>query len=153
MTPFDPPYFPIAGAKTGRGFAREMHMGHTNPHILLVEENPSLQELFSQMLGLAGFRVTVYGGKQEAFVAWINSAHARWSGDVPTCLLLDLSGLSTNPTGFLYRVRTQWRQVTGVVPQIIVLATNRVVAEEVASQVPVILKPFHMRDLLALIRA
>jgi hypothetical protein len=43
MTPFDPPYLPITGAKTGRGFERVMVVGHSIPHILLAEENPSLR--------------------------------------------------------------------------------------------------------------
>jgi two-component system, chemotaxis family, chemotaxis protein CheY len=153
MTPFNPPFLPLPTAKIGQGFAREIQVSHSIPHILLVEENPLLQELLSQMLGLAGYRVTVYGGTQEALIAWIDSQQARLSEDAPTCLLLDLSFLYTNATGFLHSIRTQWQQVTGVIPRIIVLATNRMVAVELAPQVRVILKPFHMRDLLALIRA
>jgi DNA-binding response OmpR family regulator len=151
MTPFDSPYFPIAEAKAGQSFAREMPVRHTIPHILLAEENSSLQQLFTQMLELAGFRVTVYSGKQEEFVGWIDTS-AMLSEDVPMCLLLDVSFVSTNATEFLHCIRTQWRQVIGKVPPIIVLTTNRAVAEELTPHVLVILKPFHMRDLLALIR-
>lgn len=68
-------------------------------------------------------------------------------------LLLDLSFLNTKEaTDFLCHLRTHWQDTGGVLPQTIVLTTNPQVPAELGRREYVLQKPFHVRDLLSLIR-
>lgn len=68
-------------------------------------------------------------------------------------LLLDLGLLCTKEaTDFLRRVRARWQDTDGVLPQIIVLTTSQQVKAELGMRECVLQKPFHVRDLLALIQ-
>ena len=73
-------------------------------------------------------------------------------GDDPVVLLLDLSLLGvTDATDFLHLLRARWRD-TGGVPPVIVLTTSKQVQQDLAAQERVVLKPFHIHELLALIQ-
>jgi DNA-binding response OmpR family regulator len=67
-------------------------------------------------------------------------------------LLLDLSLLSvTEATDFLHLLRARWRDV-GEVPPIIVLTTSKQEQGALEMREHVLQKPFHVRELLALVR-
>ena len=117
--------------------------------ILIAEEQAAIQELLSTTLALAGYRTTVCAGRQ-AVLTWLDQITP--CGDCPALLLLDLSLPDTHEANFLSHLRTRWHDACGVLPQIIVLTTSKQVQEDLAPEEHVVLKPFHVWDLIALIR-
>ncbi len=91
-------------------------------HILVAEDQPAIQELLCWALQLGGYPTTVCA-RRHIVLTWRDQATP--SGDDPVVLLLDLSLLcTTEAADFLRRVRAQWQDANGVLPQIIVLATS-----------------------------
>jgi DNA-binding response OmpR family regulator len=120
------------------------------PSILIAEEQPAIQDLLCWTLQLAGYHPIMCAGRQAA-LTWPDKAMAE--RDIPTVLLLDLSFLNTEEaTDFLCHLRAHWQDTGGVLPQTIVLTTNPQVAAELGRGEYVLQKPFHVRNLLALIR-
>jgi two-component system chemotaxis response regulator CheY len=122
----------------------------TTPHILIAEDHPAIQELLCWVLQRRGYRTMACAGRQAA-LTWIDRAMP--SGDCPALILLDLSIPCTNDAAnFLYHLRARWHDTCGVLPQIIVLTTCKKVQEDLMPMERVVLKPFHVRDLMALIQ-
>lgn len=120
------------------------------PLIVVAEEQPAIQALLMWMLRLAGYDVAVCAGMQAAFT-W--KEQNRVPEDLPVVLLVDLSLLCTHEAAdFLSRVRARWQSAEGVFPHLIVLTTNPQIQADLGTTENVLLKPFHVRDLLALIR-
>jgi len=120
------------------------------PFILIAEEQPAIQDLLCWTLQLAGYHPIMCAGRQAALM-WPDKAMAE--RDIPVVLLLDLSFLNTKEaTDFLCHLRTHWQDTGVVLPQTIVLTTNPQVPVELGHREYVLQKPFHVRDLLALIR-
>ena len=120
------------------------------PHILIAEDQPAIRDLLCWTLQLAGYRPTVCAGRQ-AVLTWRDQSIPP--GDRPTLLLFDLSLLGvTEAADFLHHLRARWRDADGVMPQIIVLTTNTQVHAELGRRECVLQKPFHVRELIALIR-
>ena len=119
------------------------------PPILIAEEQAAIQELLSTALALAGYRTTSCAGRQAA-LTWLDQLTP--SGDCPPLLLLDLSLPGTHAANFLSHLRTRWHDASGVLPHIIVLTTSKQVQKDLAAQERVVLKPFHIHELLALIQ-
>jgi DNA-binding response OmpR family regulator len=120
------------------------------PHILIAEDQPVIQELLRWTLQLAGYRATVCGGRHAA-LTWRDEALP--SRDFPVVLLLDLSLLgATEAADFLRHLRADWRDVGGMLPQIIVLTTSTQVQAELGLRECVLQKPFHVQELLMLIQ-
>ncbi len=120
------------------------------PHILIAEDQPAIQDLLRRTLQLAGYRATVCAGRHAA-LSWKDKATP--SGDFPIVLLLDLSLLGTNEASdFLRHLRALWRDADSVLPQIIVLTTSKQMQAELGIRECVLQKPFHIRELLALIQ-
>jgi DNA-binding response OmpR family regulator len=122
----------------------------TPPHILIAEDQPAIQELLRCALQLAGYRATVCAGRRAA-LTWKDKLMP--AEDAPVVLLLDLSLLDANEASdFLRQVRAQWQDVDGARPQVIVLTTSLQVQQDLELRERVLQKPFHVRDLLALIQ-
>ena len=122
----------------------------TAPHILIVEEQPVIQELLCWVLHLAGYRSTVCTSRQTA-LTW--REQAMMPGSDPVALLLDLSLLGViEATDFLHLLRAHWREAGGTPPAVIVLTTSKQMQVTLGMREHVLQKPFHVRDLLALIR-
>lgn len=122
----------------------------TAPHILIVEEQPVIQELLCWVLHLAGYRSTVCTSRQTA-LTW--REQAMMPGSDPVALLLDLSLLGViEATDFLHLLRAHWREAGGAPPAVIVLTTSKQMQVTLGMREHVLQKPFHVRDLLALIR-
>jgi two-component system chemotaxis response regulator CheY len=119
------------------------------PSILIADDNPAIQEMLRWAFELAGCRAMPCTG-ENAILAWIEQA--RPSLENPPLILLDLSASTPNATDFLGHLRTEWRGAFGQLPQIIVLTTSKQVLEGLSTTERVLLKPFHVRDLLALVR-
>lgn len=122
----------------------------TAPRILIAEDQPAIQELLCWTLQLAGYRTTVCAGRQAALTL---RDGAMLPEDHPALILLDLSIPSTTDAAdFLRHLRARWLDACGELPQIIVLTTSKQVQEDLAPSECVVLKPFHVRDLIALIQ-
>jgi DNA-binding response OmpR family regulator len=119
------------------------------PSILIAEEQAAIQELLSTALALAGYRTASCAGRQ-ATLTWLDQLTP--CDDCPALLLLDLSLPDTHAANFLSHLRTRWYDARGVLPQIIVLTTSKQVQKDLAAQERVVLKPFHIHELLALIQ-
>ncbi len=117
--------------------------------VTIAEEHPAIQELLNTALALAGYRTTICAGRHAA-LSRIDQLTS--SGDCPALLLLDLSLPDIHAADFLSHLRTRWHDACGEHPQIIVLTTSKQVQQDLAAQERVVLKPFHIQELLALIQ-
>jgi DNA-binding response OmpR family regulator len=71
----------------------------------------------------------------------------------PAVLLLDVSlHPAAEAAEYVRRVRAHWQESCSVVPSIIILTTQPRVRAALGSEERVLLKPFHVHDLLALIQ-
>jgi DNA-binding response OmpR family regulator len=119
------------------------------PHILIAEQQPAIRELLCRILQLAGYRTTVCGDRQSA-LTWREQAMLE---DDPALILLDLSLLCAGEAAdFLHLLRERWQEAGHVLPQVIVLTTNTQMQAELVTGEQVLQKPFHVREMLALIR-
>ena len=139
---------------TGNAYERvtcsEAESHSAAPHILIVEEQPAIQELLCWALHLAGYRYTVCASRQAA-LTWREQALAP--RDDPVVLLLDLGLLDvTEALDFLHHLRARWRNADGMLPPVIVLTTSKPVQRALETREHVLQKPFHVRELLALIQ-
>ena len=114
--------------------------------ILVIEDNPAIADMICRALELAGFQaVACVGG--DAVLTWINRAFE--GGHLPALILLDVDNLPRNGTDFLSHLRRQFREAHCSLLAIILLTTSRTIYDEFAGVERVILKPFHVRDLMA----
>jgi DNA-binding response OmpR family regulator len=119
------------------------------PRILIVENQSAIQDLLCWTLQQAGYHTTVCAGRQ-ALLTWREQA---MPGDDPALVLLDLSLLcTTQAADFLCHLRARWRNACDVLLQVIVLTTSTQVQAEQGTRERVLQKPFHVGELLALIR-
>lgn len=120
------------------------------PLIEIVEEQPAVRELLRLMLVLAGYRTRVHTDREAALTG---RAQALPPGDDPAVLLLDLSLHSAaEAVEYVRRVRAHWQESCTVVPSIIILTTQPQVQAALGFEERVLLKPFHVHDLLTLIQ-
>lgn len=117
--------------------------------VLVVDDNAAIRDMVSWALELDGFEPAEAAEGQEA-LAWMDNA-AR-DGRYPAVILLDLSMPGMNGDAFLERLQTQWENARPM-PAIVLIT-----ASQNAPQLPrthvkqVIIKPFHVRDLLNVVR-
>ncbi len=119
------------------------------PHILVVEQQPAVREMLWWILRLAGYRVTANADRNAA-LTW-----QEWAmpADDPVVMLLDLSlPRTTEAANFLFHLRARWQEAGKGAPRVIVLTTSPQVRAELEAREHVLLKPFYIRDLLALIQ-
>jgi CheY-like chemotaxis protein len=120
------------------------------PLIVIVEEQPAVRELLRLMLVLAGYRSRVYADREAILT---QREQPLQPGDHPAVLLLDLSLQSAvEAAEYVRRVRTRWQVSCLVLPSIIILTTQPQVQAALGPEERVLLKPFHVHDLLALIQ-
>lgn len=119
------------------------------PVVLVVDDNPAIRDMVSWALELDGYEPAEAAEGQEA-LDWIDSATRE--GRYPTVILLDLAMPGVDGRAFLQRLHAQWDSPHHL-PAIIVItaATNGPDAESLGVE-QVMLKPFHVRDLLNVIR-
>ena len=119
------------------------------PVVLVVDDNPAIRDMVSWALELDGYEPAEAAEGQEA-LDWIDSA-AR-EGRYPTVILLDLAMPGVDGKTFLERLQAQWdspHQLPAII--VITAVTNGPDAQSLGVE-QVIFKPFHVRDLLDLIR-
>lgn len=116
--------------------------------VLIVDDNPAIRDMVSWALELDGFEAAEVADGQEA-LAWMDNA-AR-EGRYPAVILLDLSMPHMDGDTFLQRLQVQWEKARPIPPVIVITAMQN------APQAPahvnqVIIKPFHVRELLDAVR-
>ena len=118
--------------------------------MLVVDDNPAVRDMVSWALELDGYEPAEAAEGQEA-LAWIDNA-AR-EGRYPSVILLDLAMPGMNGNIFLEQLRSQWGESIHPLPAIIVItATSQTEELSHADVQCVIVKPFHVRDLLDAVR-
>jgi two-component system chemotaxis response regulator CheY len=123
--------------------------GERQPVVLVVDDNPAIRDMVSWALELDGYEPAEASEGQEA-LDWIDSALRE--GRYPSVILLDLAMPGMNGIAFLKELYQQW-EITHPLPAIVVITagTDSPDAEALGVQ-QVIVKPFHVRDLLDVVR-
>jgi DNA-binding response OmpR family regulator len=117
--------------------------------VLIVDDNPAIRDMVSWALELDGFEPAEVTDGQEA-LAWMDNA-AR-EGRYPALILLDLSMPHMDGGTFLQRLRVQWEKARPIPPIIIITAAQNTPQQPSTHVNQVIIKPFHVRDLLDAVR-
>lgn len=120
-----------------------------HPIVLVVDDNPAIRDMVSWALELDGYEAAEAAEGAEA-LAWMDNA-AR-EGRHPSVILLDIAMPGMDGEAFLERLRSHWIP-TQPSPLIIVI-TAGVGGPDAArlGVAHVIVKPFHVRDLLDIVR-
>lgn len=123
--------------------------GEPQPVVLVVDDNPAIRDMVSWALELDGYEPAEAAEGQEA-LDWIESALRE--GRYPSVILLDLAMPGMNGTAFLEHLNQQW-EIAHPLPAIVVITAgiDGPDAEALGVQ-QVIVKPFHVRDLLDVVR-
>ena len=116
--------------------------------VLIVDDNPAIRDMVSWALELDGFEAAEVADGQEA-LAWMDNA-AR-EGRYPAVILLDLSMPRMDGDTFLQRLQAQW-EMARPIPPVIVITAMQITPQPPAPVNQVIIKPFHVRDLLDAVR-
>ncbi len=120
-----------------------------HPVVLVVDDNPAIRDMVSWALELDGYEPAEAAEGNEA-LAWMDNA-AR-EGRYPDVILLDLSMPVMDGSTFLERLRAQWGTAHSF-PSIVVITAVITGSDAATLGVDhVILKPFHVRYLLDVIR-
>jgi two-component system chemotaxis response regulator CheY len=120
-----------------------------HPVVLVVDDNPAIRDMLSWALELDGCEPAEAAEGYEA-LAWMDNA-AR-EGRYPAVILLDLAMPGMDGQAFLASLHAQW-EANRPLPSI-VLITAKVTDTDISTLgvEHVIIKPFHVRDLLDLVR-
>jgi CheY-like chemotaxis protein len=119
------------------------------PIVLVIDDNPAIRDMVSWALELDGYEPAEAAEGQEA-LDWIRNASLE--GRHPSVILLDLAMPGMDGSTFLQHVHAQW-EATRPPPAVIVITagTNKPNAS-MPGVAEVIVKPFHVRDLLDKVR-
>jgi two-component system, chemotaxis family, chemotaxis protein CheY len=117
--------------------------------VLVVDDNPAIRDMVSWALELDGYEPAEAAEGYEA-LAWMDNA-AR-EGRYPDVILLDLAMPGMNGDAFLEKLHFQW-EAARPLPSIVVITAGIAGPDAAALGVDcVIVKPFHVRDLLGVVR-
>lgn len=119
---------------------------HNRGPILVVEDNAAVTDMICCILECAGYQAIACAGRKAA-LTWVK--RALEGGYSPALILLDVGFPPTNPVDFLSHLQGQFSGAHFTLPAIVLLTTCRAFHDEFAAVERVILKPFHVRDLLA----
>jgi len=125
-------------------YGRERH-----PIVLVVDDNPAIRDMVSWALELDGYEPAEVAEGSEA-LAWMDNASRE--GRYPDVILLDLTMPGMSVQAFLKRLQAQW-EFNRPLPSIVVITAGAggPNAETLGVEY-VIVKPFHVRDLLDVVR-
>ena len=122
------------------------------PVVLVVDDNSSIRDMVSWALELDGYEPAEATEGQEA-LDWLDNA-AR-EGCYPAVILLDLAMPGMGGRLFLEHLQDQWQgyRVSYPRPAIVVITAGPTVAGTENLVVDrIVAKPFHVRDLLDVVR-
>lgn len=114
------------------------------PLVLVVEDHAATQNVLSSVLDMQGYQVVCTANGQEA-LEWIDEAFQ--TGQRPAIILLDLFMPVMNGADFLAGLRARWPSAESL-PPVILFTVDQGNHDDLACT-EVLLKPFHIRDLLA----
>ena len=122
--------------------------GH-HPIVLVVDDNPAIRDMVSWALELDGYEPAEATEGSEA-LAWM--ANAAREGRYPSVILLDLAMPGMDGQEFLQRLHEQG-ETTYPSPAIVVITAAASSSKMTGLGVQhIIVKPFHVRDLLDVVR-
>lgn len=111
--------------------------------VLIIERSPAIREMLAHVLSRAG-----YASHRLADVTELSS----YVNDPPRFLLFDVS--SPSAAIEVQRLHAQWRAMSAhPLPALILLTTQIHVRRSLEPYGPVLIKPFHIHELLAAIQA
>ena len=113
------------------------------PLVLVVEDHAATQNVLSSVLDMQGYQVVCTANGQEA-LEWIDKAFQ--TEQRPAIILLDLFMPVMNGADFLAGMRARWAG-TEALPPVILFTVDQGNHDDLACT-EVLLKPFHIRDLL-----
>jgi two-component system, chemotaxis family, chemotaxis protein CheY len=120
-----------------------------HPIVLVVDDNSAIRDMLSWALELDGCEPAEAAEGYEAF-AWMDNASRE--GRYPAVILLDLAMPGMDGRAFLARLHAQW-EANRPLPSIVVITARGADTDISALGIEnVIVKPFHVRDLLDLVR-
>ena len=119
------------------------------PVVLVVDDNPAIRDMVTWALELDGYEPAEAAEGYEA-LAWI--ANAAREGRYPDVILLDLAMPGMDGQAFLEQLHAQW-EAAHPQPSIVVITGGTAGPDAATLGVnSVIVKPFHVRDLLDVVR-
>lgn len=121
-----------------------------HPIVMVIDDNPAIRDMVSWALELDGFEAEEAAEGEEA-LAWMESA-AR-EGRYPAVVLLDLTMPGMGGQDFLDRLRTGW-EFAHPLPALVVITagTDDPIDAAKLGVDHIMIKPFHVRDLLDVVR-
>ena len=119
------------------------------PIVLVVDDNPAIRDMVSWALELDGYEPAEASEGYEA-LAWMDNASR--GGQYPDVILLDLAMPGMDGHAFLQKLQAQW-EANRPFPSIIVITAAMGGRDAAKLGVKyVMVKPFHVRELLDVIR-
>src|ERR1700730_14465844 len=119
------------------------------PIVLVVDDNSAIRDMVSWALELDGYEPAEAAEGQEA-LDWMNNASRE--GCYPSVILLDLAMPGMDGNTFLERLHQQW-EAAHPLPAIVVITADIDSPDPASLGVQrVVVKPFHVRDLLDVVR-
>src|SRR5437660_12791901 len=119
------------------------------PIVLVVDDNPAIRDMVSWALELDGYEPAEAAEGYEA-LAWMDNASRE--GRYPDVILLDLAMRGMGGQAFMERLQAQWEPHRPL-PSIVVITAGAggPTAESPGGEC-VIVKPFHVRGLVDVVR-
>jgi len=111
--------------------------------VLVIEDHAATQNVLISVLALHGYQVVCAANGQEA-LDWLHTALPK--GQQPAIILLDLFMPVMNGADFLAGMRAEWPGLLQA-PPVILFTVDQSNHDDLACT-DVLLKPFHIRDLL-----
>jgi len=125
-------------------FATEMEKEGERPLVLVIEDHPATQKVIFYMLLFQGYQPVCVTNGQEA-LEWIEDAVR--TKQYPTAILLDLFMPVMDGSHFLACLRNRWRAPVPVPPTILLTVDQG--NHDALACTDVLLKPFHVKELIA----
>lgn len=119
------------------------------PVVLVIDDNPAIRDMVVWALELDGFEAAQAAEGQEALDWMYNAAR---EGRYPSVILLDLAMPGMDGKTFLEHLHVQWEPSHPLPSIIIITAVTKGPEVNSPGVEQVVMKPFHVRDLLDLVR-
>jgi CheY-like chemotaxis protein len=123
-------------------YVKEEQTSERHPVVLVVEDQPAIQDMLSWTLHFKGYRPICTSNGREA-LEWMKQA--RKTGEYPVVILLDLFMPVMNGPTFLATLRTEWNDPLPL-PPVVLMTVEKSRHEHLACNA-VLIKPFHIHDL------